>query len=405
MSPATTQVSALTLAEYATHAEETDRFSTDSHRLEKLRFGYFGEIGGLLAALKKVSRDQLLATETEVAAEELGDALWYLTAIATLLHVPADDFGTQCLNALRQRFHEKAQAPVMGVSFRQIDGFLAAHRAGEAIDRATLLGELASAAGTLTQQDDAQLRLMAAPGAAEHLGGLLAGLALVCASFGLLLEQIARDNLDKTHSRWPGNARQYTSPFDNDPNLPDYEKLPRLFDIKFEERVIAGKSYVVQSWKGVYIGDRLTDNSNEPDDYRYHDIFHLAYVAHLGWSPVIRGLLKLKRKSQAIKDENEDGARAMIIEEGIATWIFNDAKKRQMYRDIEAGKLEYALLKQIQSMVRGYEVDKCPLWQWEAAILDGFKVFRQLQESRGGTVRVDMNKHSLTFTPNAGNAA
>jgi hypothetical protein len=78
---------------------------------------------------------------------------------------------------------------------------------------------------------------------------------------------------------------------------------------------------------------------------------------------------------------------------------------RQMYRDIEAGKLEYALLKQIQSMVRGYEVDKCPLWQWEAAILDGFKVFRQLQESRGGTVRVDMNKHSLTFTPNADSAA
>ncbi|MEN2469325.1 hypothetical protein [Burkholderia sp. GS2Y] len=62
--------------------------------------------------------------------------------------------------------------------------------------------------------------------------------------------------------------------------------------------------------------------------------FHLAYVAHLGWSPVIRALLKLKRKSDPKLDENEDGARAAIIEEGIATWIFNHADHHDFYENM-----------------------------------------------------------------------
>jgi hypothetical protein len=89
----------------------------------------------------------------------------------------------------------------------------------------------------------------------------------------------------------------------------------------------------------------------------------------------------------------------MIIEEGIATWIFNHAKQRDLYADVLAGKLEYGLLKQVQGMVSGFEVAACPLWQWELAILDGFRVFRELQkpEHRGGMVVVDMVNHNLTF--------
>jgi hypothetical protein len=179
----------------------------------------------------------------------------------------------------------------------------------------------------------------------------------------------------------------------------EHEQIPRHLQIEFIERGGRNSGHVVQRLREVYIGDRLTDNSNEPDDYRFHDVFHLAYVAHLGWSPVIRSLLKVKRKSKPAVDENEDGARAMIIEEGIATWIFNHAKKREFYKGIEVGKLDYGLLKQVHSMVSGYQVDKCPLWQWEKAILEGFRVFRELREHRGGMVTVDMIKHTLTFKP------
>ena len=68
MSPASAQKPALTLTVYADRAQQTDRFADDPRALERLRFGYFGEIGGLLAAVKKVARDQLQTTETEAAA-------------------------------------------------------------------------------------------------------------------------------------------------------------------------------------------------------------------------------------------------------------------------------------------------------------------------------------------------
>ena len=399
MAPAFAYKPALTLAQYAERARETDRFVDDPRVLERLRFGYFGEIGGLLAAVKKVARDQLHTTETEAAGEELGDALWYLVAMTNALRISPDDLGHSCLNQLRVHYNEKPITQHQnGITFRQIDGLLNAHQGGDESRRAAMLGDLAYAAGTLAQETSEQLKLQAAPSQTEHFGKLLADLARTCACFRLHIEDVALDNIEKITGRWPGSNPRYIALFDDDPKLPEYERLPRQFKILFEERD-REKGNVVQSIRGVFVGDRLTDNSNEPDDYRFHDVFHLAYVAHLGWSPVVRGLLKRKRKSDAKKDENEDGARAMIIEEGIATWIFNHAKRREHYKDVKLGKLDFGLLKQIKSMVTGYEVENCPLWQWERAILDGFQVFRQLQKARQGTVAVDMNAHTLTFEP------
>jgi hypothetical protein len=50
-------------------------------------------------------------------------------------------------------------------------------------------------------------------------------------------------------------------------------------------------------------------------------------------------------------------------------------------------------------MVSGYEVEQCPLWQWERAILDGFRVFRLLRDpnNRGGLVVVNMREHTLNY--------
>jgi hypothetical protein len=227
---------------------------------------------------------------------------------------------------------------------------------------------------------------------------LLELLALVAANNGLKMTSVSSANLQKIESRWRRDDAPYEPYFDEGDH--EQEQLPRELEIEFIERTANGRSFVVQRWRGVNIGDPLTDNRLEQDDYRFHDVFHLAYVAHLGWSPVIRGLLKLKRKSRSAVDENEDGARAMIIEEGIATWIFNHARdKGEFFKDVKEGKLEYGLLKQVQSMVAGYEVDKCPLWQWERAILDGFQVFRKLRQDRCGTVKVNMNDRTIKYVP------
>ncbi|HCD8379686.1 TPA: hypothetical protein ND784_005291, partial [Klebsiella pneumoniae] len=123
---------------------------------------------------------------------------------------------------------------------------------------------------------------------------------------------------------WPD---KYIYPESFDINYANYERFPPKMVFVFKEISVSNKKYVIQQCQGVNIGDRLTDNKKDKDDYRFHDVFHICYAVHLGWSPVLRALLHLKRKSISSTDENQDGARAIIIEEGISTFIFSRAIK------------------------------------------------------------------------------
>ncbi|HET7662332.1 MAG TPA: nucleoside triphosphate pyrophosphohydrolase family protein [Rhodanobacteraceae bacterium] len=388
---------ALSLPQYSLKCSESDQLSKAADELDYVRFGFFGETGGLLSVVKRSVRDQVSEPQSQLASEELGDALWYLVVVAKIVGVDPNALGAACIRELRKRAGDNDTAPGLPISFRHIDGVLEAHRGEWDISRVHQLGVLANCAGVMASTAHEQLTSMSRPAATQHLGKILAEWALACSTFDLKVEDVAAENLRKIADRWPSET-VYSPPFDPKDRYPEYERFPKRLRIEFIERNEGGRSYVVQQLHGVNIGDRLTDNSNEPDDYRFHDVFHLAYVAHLGWSPVLRSLLKLKRKSQPTVDENEDGARAIIIEEGIATWIFNHARSRDYYEGVAQGRLDYGLLKQIKSMVDGYEVDACPLWQWELAILRGFEVFRQLRENRGGIVTVDTISHSLSFS-------
>ena len=211
---------------------------------------------------------------------------------------------------------------------------------------------------------------------------------------GVTLEAAAVANLSKTRNRWPVN-KEYPPLFDID--APVQEQLPRSRTIDIFERDVGGKRYVFQTCNGINIGDRLTDNAMTPDDYRYHDVFHYAYVAVLGWSPVTRRLFKLKRKSTPMVDEAEDGARAALIEEGIATWIFGQAMEMDFFKDVRPGGLPFDLLKQVRQFVSGYEAENCPAWLWEEAILQGYDAFRYLREYRRGRVHLDTESRRLTI--------
>lgn len=388
----------LSLPEYALRSNSSNKLSQMSDELDNLRFGFFGEVGSLLSTVKRSVRDQLTESQGDLANEELGDSLWYLFGIAKALGINPDALGEACIDQLRRRAGETANLPATPITFANIDGILDSRHGQWDATRAQQLGALASAAGILASTAKEQLKSMPPPAAAAYLGKILSEWALTCSIFELKTEDVARDNVGKISDRWPAE-RNFHAVFDPEKIYEEHERFPREFSIEFIERRNSGHPYVVQRLRQVNIGDRLTDNSNEPDGYRFHDVFHLSYVAHLGWSPVLRGLLKLKRKSNPVVDENQDGARAMIIEEGIATWIFNHAKHRNFYENIQPGKLDFGLLKQIRSMVEGYEVEKCPLWQWEIAILSGFDVFRKLLQHRGGIVTVDINNHRLTFEP------
>jgi hypothetical protein len=112
---------------------------------------------------------------------------------------------------------------------------------------------------------------------------------------------------------------------------------------------------------------------------------------------VLRSLFRLKRKSKPEIDENQDGARASLIEEGVSTFIFGRGLDRGLFEG--AKQVDYDLLKLISQFVRGYEVERCALWQWERAILDGFSVFRDLKKHRRGYVDADLAMHTLVFRP------
>lgn len=385
----------LTLAEYEQRALRVNKLGEDAAARDRLRYGFFGEIGGLLSAVKKPHRETLAPMDVASAREELGDALWYFVNVVKQDGLTLEAVGSAMIAELQERLNIDTTTHTPAPhTFEEIDGLLTYRSAFVPKARDSLLYSLAAHTGDVFNQYP--LHEVSNQPQSGLLPKLLADMAFVAARFDLSFADVAEANLRKIESRWPPTGTEAVRHFDTD--FEPHEQLPRQLSIEFIERVQNGRKYAFQRWKGVNIGDRLTDNRTDADGYRFHDVFHLAYMAHLGWSPVTRALLKLKRKSKPEIDENQDGARAMIIEEGIATWIFNHAALRGYYEGVEQGRLEYGLLKQVQNMVVGYEVEKCPLWQWELAILEGFKVFRQLRE-KGGFVDVDMNTRSIAFRP------
>jgi hypothetical protein len=231
---------------------------------------------------------------------------------------------------------------------------------------------------------------------AGRLIGITRTLVQAANEAGVTLEAAAVKNLAKIFDRWP-QERQYPEPLDA--NAVAEERLPRDLHVEIFERDVRGQTYVFQRCNEINIGDRLTDNVMAADDYRFHDVFHFAYVAVLSWSPVVRSLLRLKRKSDAKTDEAQDGARATLIEEGVTTWIFGKAIELNFFADVKSGELPFDLLRHVRQFVTGYEAEQCPLWLWEEAILQGYAAFRFLRQHRRGRVHIDMTNHRLTIEP------
>lgn len=388
----------LLLSDYEREALATNKIPPEKGR-DLLRFGLFGEIGGVLGLVKKSYRD-LVPADHNAITEELGDALWYLTNVAHAYGVTLQQVGERAMATLHR--HAPGCTPVQGgISFDQFDAAMTMQHAQWTEDRKPdILRALASQAGQVMAHDGAapaSQQLFDGP-VLEMLSDVLADMVILAALFKQLITTVAEANIAKIKSRWPGENPQYLPLFDEE--FPELEQFPREFDMHFiERRPEKGRPYVIQRLRGVNIGDRLTDNRTEEDGYRFHDVFHLAYLTHLGWSPVIRALLKLKRKSDPDVDENQDGARAIIIEEGIATWIFNLAHRRDYFRGVKPGRLDYNMLKQLVDMVDGYEVHQCPLWQWEKAVLDGFRIFLELRDSASGcgVVKVNLLARTIEF--------
>jgi NTP pyrophosphatase (non-canonical NTP hydrolase) len=354
--------------------------------------GLFGETGSLLSEVKKKQRDPLSYVGYAAAVvEELGDVLWYLTIYADRIGLSLTEIADMHVNG--ETSGRRPAQPVVLASL-QHPKFAILDAPTPAFER-TLL-DLAAAVGSA---------VAAGPGAsigverAARAAGLVQVLGLLVRAAdeaGVTLDEAAARNIEKILDRWPID-RVYPPLFDEGED--ETESLPRSLTIEIFERTVGGRTYVFQRCHGIHIGDRLTDNSPTTDDYRFHDVFHYAYAAVLGWSPVTRSLFRVKRKSRPDVDESEDGARAALSEEGIAAWIFGESEPLRYFEGLRSGDLPFGLLKQVRDFVRRYEVGRCPLWLWEDAILQGFAAFRSLRDHRRARLVISLERRSLTVEP------
>lgn len=233
----------------------------------------------------------------------------------------------------------------------------------------------------------------------EELGDILWYVSNIATKAELNLEDVAQGNLAKVHDRWrriDDETQGGPGPKLFDDGFPPDEQLPRHFTIRFSE--VRGERRVKLQLmsNGAQVGNDLTDNAYDEDGYRFHDVFHLAYAAVLGWSPVTRKLLKRKRRSKSEVDEVEDGGRAIVIEEAISVLVFNYAKGHSFLQDINA--IDYEVLRLIKNLSSHLEVQRCAPRLWESAILEGFNVWRQVQHHRGGLVTVDMIAKTIEYS-------
>jgi NTP pyrophosphatase (non-canonical NTP hydrolase) len=377
----------LTIADYAAQAALTDQHS-DGGSVAFPLLGLFGEAGSLLSEVKKKQRDRAsYRGYAGAVVEELGDVLWYLAAVASRVNVRFSDLfleaassigasGTITLAALQPDIMPRANEPTIAFERTLLK----------------LAGEIGLLVMDLQERGTEERDILPS----SRLAIIARTLIQAANEAGVTLEAAAVKNLAKIADRWP-RERHYPAPLDA--NAEPEERLPRSVTVEIFERQVRGRTFVFQRCNGINIGDRLTDNAMAADDYRFHDAFHYAYVAVLGWSPVTRALFRLKRKSAPKVDEAQDGARATLIEEGITTWIFGQAIELDLFAGMKPGDLPFDLLKHVRQFVAGYEAERCPLWLWEEAILQGYAAFRFLREHRRGRLILDLDKHQMTIEP------
>lgn len=365
------------IVEYERLTKETDRFRLEE--ITPILLGLFGEVGGVMAAAKKLKREGTAFVGYQRAVEEeFGDTLWYFAALCRRLGVPLHEvFAAASSQSYLCSIVAAGDSPgaVSRVSSPAPSGTfdeVLLRLGGAAADLLVLRQQLPDTLSRLTGFADAFLRA---------LNGA-----------GISFAVVASANVAKVRARFLAPDPASLPEFDG--TFLEEERLPLEFEIVIRQRA-GGRS--VLEMNGVIIGDPLTDNISDRDGYRFHDVFHFAHAAVMHWSPTFRALLKRKRKSDPIVDETQDSGRAIVVEEGLSAFVFSHAKTLAFFEG--QSSLSFDLLKTVRQFVDGYEVDACPTKLWEDAILQGYHVFRRVKKEEGGIIRGDRARRKLEFRP------
>jgi NTP pyrophosphatase (non-canonical NTP hydrolase) len=256
----------------------------------------------------------------------------------------------------------------------------------------------------------------------EELGDLLWYIAAVATSVNLDLGDVAQHNLERTRDIYPGEPMEklLAQVPVLDVGALTTERFPRKLAIYFSEKTDAFGSdeaeLVLHSAEpnafrngplqlkgkrqgflvGEALGDPLTDNSRRKDGYRYHDALHLGFMAVIGWSPVMRYLLALRRRSNKETERDEDGPRAQFAEEGLAAVLSRLAPKRMGFLDEQS--IDGYVIDIAKAAAADTEAAAMPGWLWRRAICEGFKAMDALNSNRGGCILADLDARKLVYS-------
>jgi NTP pyrophosphatase (non-canonical NTP hydrolase) len=257
----TNDFSSLTLGDYAAQALTTDQRS-DSGSLIFPLLGLFGETGSLLSEVKKKQRDRAsYIGYAGAVVEELGDVLWYLTAVAARGGLALSDIAA----TVGRGYSDWQRVGNSTLSFASLQPEIMPRptEPSEAFEK-TLL-QLAGEVGLLVIDQETGRLTDKQSALAGRLIVILRTLVQAANEAGVTLEAAAVKNLAKIFDRGP-RERIYPKPLDADAG-PE-ERLPRDLYVDVFERAVRGQTYVFQRCNGINIGDRLTDNAMTADDYR-----------------------------------------------------------------------------------------------------------------------------------------
>lgn len=224
---------------------------------------------------------------------------------------------------------------------------------------------------------------------ATELGDLLWYIAEIASFYKINLSDIAKINLEKSKFLFNGDTSRL------DFQAPDKQRFPKSVNLTFEPDGNMAKIRV----NGKAFGDVLDDNAHGDDGYRFHDVFHFAYMTKLGWSPVVRKQLGLKRRYNPDIDRVEDGARAIFLEEGISVFVFNQNVRTPegVSAFSDRRNIPFSVLSAIKVMTKNVEVSVRDITAWRDAIALGFQMFDKLHEHNGGRIFCDLERGSMRF--------
>ncbi|MGR2827168.1 hypothetical protein [Acinetobacter calcoaceticus] len=353
------------------------------NRFDYALLGLYGEIGSFLSISKRKIKEEALGEITKITQleieEELGDILWYFTMATIELEFSLEELVQKTSQILyKPEFLEKIEAKYL--PFIVEKDSLQDHQKF----KNQLLFSLNEKSKELKSKEENSFT--------AFLKTFWRILFFYQKDLKKIIntnsKKIKNDNFDwdKIKSEYPDIEKTF------DHSFPEDEQLPHKIKIEFVQR---SSGRIHMKYGNVFLGDPLTDNHKDKDNYRYHDVFHISYAAILHWSPVFRSLLKRKRKSKPDFDENEDSGRAIVVEEGISAWIFNQAKEYNYFENPK--DISTKLIKNVQLFVKGYEVENCPPALWKKAIYEGFKVFRELTKYKVGIINIDLINRSIEF--------